>query len=48
MSLVDDIFENGVERESFLKLHGYVVTVSEQVVGIAVLRDEEDIEYFFS
>lgn len=45
MSLVNDIFENGVEKGSFLKLHGYVVTVSEQVVGLAVLRDEEDIEY---
>jgi len=45
MSLVNDIFENGVEKGSFLKLHGYVVTVNQQVVGLAVLRDEEDIEY---
>lgn len=45
MALVNEIFDNGVEKASQLRLHGFVVLVSEQVVGLAILRDEEDIEF---
>lgn len=43
--LINEYFESGIDQTTLLKLHIYIVLVSDRIVGVSILRDEEDIEF---